>query len=198
MLQQKISAGFLVALMISVLMHIGADKSESAVYKHVDKQGRIHFSNVPVQNRFTFYCAEESDSSLETASIDTLVRHYARKHALDPDLVKAVVKAESNFDPACVSSAGARGLMQVMPTTAAEMEIYDLFDPSQNIAAGSRYLRQMFERFSGNLDLALAAYNAGPSTVENYGGVPPYAETHIYLKNVKKYFRQYRSISEER
>jgi soluble lytic murein transglycosylase len=88
--------------------------------------------------------------------------------------------------------------MQVMPATAAEMEIYDLFDPSQNIAAGSRYLRQMFERFSGNLDLALAAYNAGPSSVEKYGGVPPYAETHMYLRNVKKYLNQYRSNSRER
>ncbi|MCA1797616.1 MAG: lytic transglycosylase domain-containing protein [Geobacteraceae bacterium] len=158
----------------------------------------MNFSNVPVQSGFTFYCAEESDTSIETASIDTLVQHYARKHALDPNLVKAVVKAESNFDPACVSSAGARGLMQVMPATAAEMGIYDLFDASQNIAAGSRYLRQMFARFSGNLDLALAAYNAGPTVVDRYGGVPPYAETQMYLKNVKKYLSQYRRTAEER
>ncbi|MFO7830699.1 MAG: transglycosylase SLT domain-containing protein [Desulfuromonadaceae bacterium] len=177
---------------------MGAEGADCAVYKHVDAEGRVHFSNVPVQSGFTFYCTEASDSSLETASINTLVAHYARKHRLDPDLVKAVMRAESNFDPGCVSSAGARGLMQVMPATAAEIEIYDLFDPSQNIAAGSRYLRQMFERFSGNLDLALAAYNAGPAVVERYSGVPPYAETRMYLKNVKKYFNQYRRISEER
>lgn len=88
--------------------------------------------------------------------------------------------------------------MQVMPATAAEMEIYDLFDPSQNIAAGSRYLSQMYKRFSGNLDLTLAAYNAGPTTVDEYGGVPPYAETQKYLERVKKYFNQYRNMAEER
>jgi len=196
--RREISVVLGVAAMVAVFVHLGAEPADCAVYKHIDAKGRVHFSNVPVQSRFTFYCNEASDNSLETASIDNLVNHYARKHALDPDLVKAVVKAESNFDPACVSSAGARGLMQVMPTTAAEMEIYDLFDPSQNIAAGSRYLRQMFERFSGNLDLALAAYNAGPTAVDNYGGVPPYAETRMYLKNVKRYFNQYRRTSEER
>lgn len=196
--RRYISVGLFVTVAVSGFVHAGAERTDCAVYKHIDAGGRMHFTNVPVQSRFTFYCTEASDSSLETASIDTLVRHYARKHALDPDLVKAIVKAESNFDPTCVSSAGARGLMQVMPATAAEMEIYDLFDPSQNIAAGSRYLRRMFERFSGNLDLALAAYNAGPTVVDRYGGVPPYAETHMYLENVKKYLNEYRRIPEER
>lgn len=188
---------FTVAL-VSVWIHMERCQAISAVYKYVDAAGRVHFSNVPVHGRYTFFCAEDSDSSLETASVNSLVQHYARKYALDPDLVKAVVKAESNFDPACVSTAGARGLMQVMPATAAEMQIYDLSDPSQNIAAGSRYLRRMFKRFSGDMDLALAAYNAGPSVVEYYGGVPPYKETRMYLKNVKKYFNEYRRLTEER
>ena len=83
--------------------------------------------------------------------------------------------------------------MQVLPTTAAEMDIYDLFDPAQNIAAGSRYLQQMLKRFNGDLDLALAAYNAGPSVVERYAGIPPYAETRAYVKNVRIYFDQYRN-----
>lgn len=198
MVRREISVVFIVAASVLVFMHFGAERIDCAVYKHVDAAGRVHFSNVPVQSRYTFYCTEESDTSPGTASIDTLVQHYARRYALNPHLVKAVVRAESNFDPACVSSAGARGLMQIMPDTAAEMKIYDLFDPSQNIAAGSRYLSQMLERFSGNTDLALAAYNAGPTVVENYGGIPPYAETHMYLEKVNKFFNQYRRISEER
>lgn len=189
--------GWLVAVLF-ILMCTGVKSGSCAVYKWIDAAGRVHFSNVPVQSGFTFYCAEPSDANFESSSIDTLVEHYAKKHALDPNLVKAVMKAESNFDPDCISSAGARGLMQVMPATAAEMEIYDLFDPSQNIAAGSRYLSQMYKRFSGNLDLTLAAYNAGPTTVDEYGGVPPYAETQKYLERVKKYFNQYRNMAEER
>jgi soluble lytic murein transglycosylase len=189
---------YLVGITAFLLMFLHAVLATGAVYRYVDENGKIHFSNVPVESRFAFYSSEPSDTALETASVHDLVEHYARKYSLDPALVKAVVKAESNFNPRSVSSAGARGLMQVMPATALEMEIYDLYDPSQNIAAGSLYLRRMFERFDGDLDLALAAYNAGPSSVEKYGGVPPYAETRVYLENVKKYFNQYRTAAQER
>ncbi|MGC9518565.1 MAG: transglycosylase SLT domain-containing protein [Desulfuromonadaceae bacterium] len=189
---------YLVSITAFILMCLHALLATGAVYRYVDEGGKVHFSNVPVESRFTFYASEPSDTVLENASVHELVEHYARKYSLDPALVKAVVKAESNFNPRSVSSAGARGLMQVMPATALEMEIYDLYDPSQNIAAGSLYLRRMFERFDGDLDLALAAYNAGPAIVEKYGGVPPYAETRTYLENVKKYFNQYRTVTQER
>jgi len=171
----------------------GAGDVAAAVYKYVDESGRMHFSNVPVESRFIFHCSETVDTSLAGRSVHDLIQYYSHRHKLDPALVKAVVKAESNFDSSCVSKAGARGLMQVLPTTAAEMDIYDLFDPAQNIAAGSRYLQQMLKRFNGDLDLALAAYNAGPSVVERYAGIPPYAETRAYVKNVRIYFDQYRN-----
>ncbi|MDY0211397.1 MAG: lytic transglycosylase domain-containing protein [Desulfuromonadaceae bacterium] len=172
---------------------VGVENASAAVYKYVDKNGRVHFSNVPVESRFMFYCSEGDDSVVAGRSVHDLIQHYSQRHKLDPALVKAVVKAESNFDSGCVSKAGAQGLMQVLPTTAAEMDIYDLFDPAQNIAAGSRYLQKMLKRFNGDLDLALAAYNAGPSVVERYAGIPPYAETRAYVKNVKLYFDQYRN-----
>lgn len=173
------------------------EDASAAVYKYVDESGRVHFSNVPVESRFIFHCSEDADSAVTGRSVYELIQYYSHRHKLDPALVKAVVKAESNFDSGCVSKAGARGLMQVLPATAAEMDIYDLFDPAQNIAAGSRYLQKMLKRFNGDLDLALAAYNAGPSVVERYAGIPPYAETRAYVKNVKRYFDQYRNNSWE-
>ncbi len=153
----------------------------------------MHFSNVPVESRFIFLYSESADSAVTGKSVHDLIQHYSHRYKLDPSLVKAVVRVESNFDSRCVSKAGACGLMQVLPTTAAEMDIYDLFDPAQNIAAGSRYLQQMLKRFAGDLDLALAAYNAGPSVVERYAGIPPYTETQAYVKNVKFYFDRYRN-----
>ncbi len=175
----------------------GGKLASAAVYKHVDRSGRIHFSNVPVESSFRFYCSEDDDTIALGMSVHDLIRFYSHRHKLDPALVRAVVKVESNFDSECVSKAGARGLMQVLPETAAAMEIYDLFDPAQNIAAGSRYLHQMLKRFNDDLDLALAAYNAGPSAVDRYAGIPPYAETRAYVKNVKLYLDKYRNNSEE-
>lgn len=116
-----------------------------------------------------------------------LIEHYADKYNLNASLVQAVIKAESNFDPYAVSKAGAQGLMQLMPGTAAEMSIKDVFDPGQNIAGGTQYLFKLLKLFGNDLDLALAAYNAGPGTVKKYGGIPPYKETQSYVTKVKRY-----------
>jgi len=111
----------------------------------------------------------------------------ARKAKINPWLLVAVVRAESNFDPVAVSRAGAAGLTQLMPGTAADRDVVDVFDPSQNLEAGAGYLRAMLDRFE-SLTLALAAYNAGPATVEEYHGVPPYRETRNYVRNVTRWF----------
>lgn len=121
----------------------------------------------------------------------SLIKYYADEYNLNASLVQAVIKAESNFDPYAVSSAGAQGLMQLMPATAAEMSIRDPFDPGQNIAGGTQYLYKLLNLFGNDLDLALAAYNAGPGTVKRYGGIPPYEETRNYVKKVKLFMGRF-------
>ncbi|HRZ83323.1 MAG TPA: lytic transglycosylase domain-containing protein, partial [Candidatus Hydrogenedentes bacterium] len=112
-----------------------------------------------------------------------IVKRYAQYYALPEPLVYAVIRAESNFEPNAVSPAGARGLMQLMPGTALEMGVTDIFDPEQNVAGGTQYLRKMIDIF-GDKRLALAAYNAGPENVKKHGGVPPFQETQSYVKIV--------------
>ncbi len=120
---------------------------------------------------------------------DGLIQDAAKRHGLDPNLVRAVVTAESDFDPSTVSHAGAMGLMQLMPGTASDMGVSDAFDPKQNIEGGTRYLAMMLERFGGDESKALSAYNWGPSNVER-GGRPP-AETRTYLKRVARFKAMY-------
>lgn len=119
--------------------------------------------------------------------IERSIQKAAARYNLSPDLIRGVIRAESNFQADAVSSAGARGLMQLMPETAGDLGVTKPFDIQQNIDGGSRYLRQMLDRFGGNLKLALAAYNAGPGAVEKYEGRVPYAETQEYVKRVLRF-----------
>lgn len=120
--------------------------------------------------------------------IEGSIQKAAARYSLSPDLIRGVIRAESNFQARAVSPAGAQGLMQLMPETAGDLGVTKPFDIQQNIDGGSRYLRQMLDRFGGNLKLALAAYNAGPGAVEKYEGrVPPYAETQEYVKRVLRF-----------
>ncbi|MCC6831556.1 MAG: lytic transglycosylase domain-containing protein [Thermoleophilia bacterium] len=128
------------------------------------------------------------------ANLQPLIADAANANGLDPALVAAVTRAESGFRVDAGSPAGAQGLMQLMPSTAAGLGVTDIHDAAQNLGAGSRYLKQQIERF-GDLRLALAAYNAGPGAVSRYGGVPPYAETQAYVDRVLGYYEQYRGTS---
>ncbi|HEY1424473.1 MAG TPA: lytic transglycosylase domain-containing protein [Candidatus Acidoferrum sp.] len=123
---------------------------------------------------------------LQQAPFGELIESAARKYAVDADLVFSVIVAESNFNPRAISRRGARGLMQLLPSTAARLGVRDIFDPAQNIDAGTRYLRDLLALYRGDLVLTLAAYNAGPGAVQRYGRVPPYNETISYVRAIRK------------
>ena len=116
---------------------------------------------------------------------DDIIEEAAAEYDLDPHLIRAVMQAESAFHPYAVSRAGAEGLMQLMPELADEMEVSNSFDPRENIMGGARYLKRLLDYHNGNIDLALASYNAGPGNVQRYGGVPPFRETRRYVKTIK-------------
>jgi soluble lytic murein transglycosylase-like protein len=124
-------------------------------------------------------------------TINRIIVDVSAKYRIESTLIKAMIMAESGFNPLAVSKRGARGLMQLMPNTAKVLGITDSFDPEQNIRGGVRYFRQLLDRFNGNIDLALAAYNSGSSKVRKYGGIPPFKATRAYLRNVFKYYRAF-------
>jgi soluble lytic murein transglycosylase-like protein len=121
----------------------------------------------------------------------TIILQAAKTYQVDPALIRAIIMAESNYDPRAVSHAGAEGLMQLMPTTAKWLGVADSFDPALNIDGGVRYFRYLLDRFKGDVELALAAYNAGILYVQKYGGVPPFAATQAYIKKVLHYHHRY-------
>jgi soluble lytic murein transglycosylase-like protein len=137
--------------------------------------------------------APDAPAMVPPAEIDSLVSGNAQAQAVDPALVKAIIANESGFNANATSNVGAQGLMQLMPGTAQALGVGDSYDPAQNVAGGTKYIKQLLDRFNGDVRLAVAAYNAGPGAVEKYGGVPPYAETQNYVQNVLSSYAKYRS-----
>jgi soluble lytic murein transglycosylase-like protein len=133
--------------------------------------------------------APVTSTEVPDSSIEQIISSAAEKYNLPKKLITAVISQESNFNPDAVSHAGAAGLMQLMPSTARGLGVTDVFDPKQNVFAGAKYLRQMMDKYNGNLELALAAYNAGPGNVDKYNGIPPFKETMQYVQKVSsKYY----------
>lgn len=141
-------------------------------------------------NTTIVYGEHEADDG-RPSELKSTVYRVSQRHGVDPDLVWAVMKAESNFNPHARSPRGARGLMQLMPGTARQYKVADLHDPTENIKGGVRYLRTLMDRFEGNVRLAVAAYNAGPTIVERYRDIPPYSETRNYVRRVFTYYQRY-------
>jgi len=161
------------------------------LYSYIDENGVRRFSNVPTDPSYTPFQREFSDAFnlYFTDKYDHLIHRASKLNGVSFPLLKAVIKAESNFNPRAVSKAGALGLMQIMPGNLKLFNIDNPFDPWENIRGGSRYLKDMLNRFDGQVSLALAAYNAGPAIVDQYKDIPPYPETRTYIRRVMKYYR---------
>jgi len=164
------------------------------VYYRIDENGVARFTNAPTTPDYRLLQPGvlPSASRLTASSIDGLIEAFAAEHSIDSALIRAVIRAESNFNHRAVSRKGAQGLMQLMPATIWRLSVGDAFDPHENIGAGVRYLRQLLDQFQGDLTLALAAYNAGENAVLRYRGVPPYQETREYVKKVLSLYRRTR------
>jgi soluble lytic murein transglycosylase-like protein len=163
------------------------------LYRRVDRNGVVSYTNVPTNDNFTKVDLGtlRLRSRLPMKDLEGTIAHHSRQQQLDPALISAIIKAESDFDPDAISRAGAIGLMQLMPATAVRLDVRNPFNPEENIAGGARYLRYLLDRFHGNLPLALAAYNAGATRVEQYNTLPPIHETRRYVKKVLRFYRQY-------
>ena len=166
---------------------------QAEIYQYVDASGTIALTNVPSDVR---YRKIELDSNplhimLPERELAPVIARHSRQQQLHPALIRAVIKAESNFDPHAISRAGAIGLMQLMPQTAVRLDVRDLYDPDDNVGGGTKYLRQLLDRFHGNLPLALAAYNAGENVVDRYQALPPIDETRQYVRKVLRYYRTF-------
>lgn len=179
------------ALLCGVAPASGAD----TLYRFIDQDGVVHFSNVPSDPRYVPVrrLGKRSSSGWKPRNItayDDLISDAATSHGVPAALVKAVIAAESNFDPRARSPKGAQGLMQLMPQTARHLRVQDAYDVEQNVDGGTRYLARMVARY-GDWSRALAAYNAGPEAVDRYRGIPPYRETREYVRRVLSYYRRY-------
>jgi len=162
------------------------------IYRYRDQNGVWHFTNLRTDGRYRLYIRTGNKTPAQyIKAYKGIIRQASNRFGLSPSLIKAVIKAESDFDPRAVSSKGAQGLMQLMPGTADQMEVQDPFNPEENIFGGARYLSMLLRRFKNNTVLAVAAYNAGPEQVVTHGGVPPFPETRTFVKRVMNYYREY-------
>jgi len=172
-----------------------APAASAGIFTCMDENGKVFYTNVPAESCVRPGIVTKRKRVVAPEVLDGLIRRAARSFGVDPLLIRAVIEVESNFDAAAVSRRGAMGLMQLMPDTARELEVRNPFDPEANIFAGTRYLRMLLSRFKGDLRLALAAYNAGPSVVAAAGTIPGYPETRRYVASVLAAYRRYTALS---
>ena len=170
------------------------------IYRYTDENGVMHITNLPTSPDYKLWIKERRviiKAGIDMTQYGPLIQKASDKYKVDYSLVKAVIKAESNFNHKAVSPKGAQGLMQLMPKTASTLQVRDSFEPESNIEGGVKYLKYLMNVYNGHLPLALAAYNAGEKAVAKYGGVPPYAETKGYVKRVLALYKQYSAEPKE-
>ncbi|MFP4388919.1 MAG: transglycosylase SLT domain-containing protein [Desulfococcaceae bacterium] len=184
---------------LSAFFLLWAVPAAADIYKYVDENGVMHFTNAPIDEKYQLFVSATSPvtSFFMSSKYDHYIALASRTYGLSFPLLKAMIKVESNFNPKAVSQKGAQGLMQLMPGTAKLMDVYDPFDPWENIMGGARYLREMLNRFDGRVPYALAGYNAGPGRVDQYKGIPPFRETQNYVKKVLAHYRHLKTENGE-
>lgn len=174
--------------------------SDADIYRYEDENGVIHFTDTPSHKGYKLYLRtgffNVKDYKDYFKKYDSLIYRYSNNYGIDYPLVKAVIRAESGYNPKAVSRKGAMGLMQLMPETASLFDCENPFDPESNIKTGIKYLKYLMDYFNGRMELAVAAYNAGPKNVIKYGySIPPFSETKGYVKKVMDYYKIYSNVS---
>ena len=196
MVYGKIISKVLTLSVLSLLL-ITVEDARGGIYGYRDSSGKLVFSNSPKEPaKFNWIMSESGElrdvRSVRSVRYEGLIHNLSVRHGVDPNLVKAMIKTESDFDPMAVSEDGALGLMQLMPETARDLGVKNPRDPVENIDGGVRHLRRLMGSFKNNLTFAIAAYNAGEGSVRRHGGIPPFKETKEYVKRVLRYYERYR------
>ncbi len=175
--------------------------SSAGIYRYEDENGVIHFTNCPRDVKFKLYIRESKEDvdsesrffpARDSNEYDSLISEFSKKYQVDFALIKAIIRAESGFNPRAVSRKGAKGLMQLMPETASRVNVSNIFSPRENIEGGVRYFKYLLSLFDNDLRLSLAAYNAGETIVAQVRSIPPYRETVDYVRKVLSYYQSYR------
>jgi soluble lytic murein transglycosylase-like protein len=194
---------YIVTLFFFFCLLFQSTPSSAGIYRYEDENGVIHFTNCPRDPKFKLYIRESKDDvgeETKTVSLqytndsdyyDALISECSKKYEVDFALIKAIIRAESGFNPSAVSRKGAKGLMQLMPATASRMNVSNVFNPKENIEGGVRYFKYLLSLFNNDLRLSLAAYNAGENVVAELRTIPPYRETVDYVRKVLNFYQSY-------
>lgn len=179
-------------LVVSIVVVLYLVNAHADIYRFKDDNGVWHYTNIPSDRRYHLFIKTKGMKGKQyLKKYDAIIHKAAKRFGVETNLIKAIIKAESSFDPNAISGSGAQGLMQLMPVTADEMEVIDPFDPEENIIGGTRYLSLLLKRFDQNKRLAVAAYNGGPTTVAQYNSVPPIPQTKRFVEKVMKYYEEF-------